>query len=92
MVDPAVIERLRIRFGLTKIQADEAIADLFPRVGMGQTEILSDAANVEAVKAAREAISPWLWILSIIGFGMTVMNTRRIARMYHVWKGRRRAA
>lgn len=52
---------------------------------MGVTTALKDASELEPVKAVREAVSPWLWIFSIISFGMAMLNTKRIARMY---KGR----
>lgn len=59
------------------------------RAGMGQDEgenILVKAANLEPVKAAREMVSPWLWVTSLVGFGMAILNTRRIAKMYTTWK------
>ncbi len=50
--------------------------------GVGQPEILKSAAEAAPVKAVREAVSPWLWVLSVVGFGLTILNTRRIARMF----------
>lgn len=44
------------------------------------------AADLAPIKAVREAISPWLWVTSLIGFGMGLMNTRRIAKMYSDWR------
>ncbi len=53
--------------------------------GMGQEEDIlakiSAAGNVQEIAAVREAVSPWLWILSCVGFVMTTMNTKRIAKM-----------
>lgn len=60
------------------------------RHGMGQDSILTQAAQFEPIKEVREAVSPWLWVLSLTGFGMTVLNTRRIARMFKGWRGKRR--
>jgi hypothetical protein len=57
--------------------------------GFGQIEILKQAAESEPVKAVRETVSPWLWALSVIGFGMAVLNTQRIAKMYRSWKEKR---
>lgn len=57
--------------------------------GVGQEEgenILVKAANLEPVKAAREMVSPWLWVTSLVGFAMAILNTRRIARMYTTWR------
>jgi len=65
------------------------------RAGMGQDEgenILVKAANLEPVKAAREMVSPWLWVTSLVGFGMAILNTRRIAKMYRGWRGKRMTA
>lgn len=59
--------------------------------GMGQEDpenILMRAADISAIKTARETVSPWLWVLSVIGFGMTLLNTRRIARMFKGWKAK----
>ncbi len=47
--------------------------------------ILTDMAKIgndPMISAVRNAISPWLWVTSLIGFGMGLMNTRRIAEMY----------
>lgn len=43
-------------------------------------------ADLAPIKAVREAISPWLWVTSLIGFGMGLMNSRRIAKMYGDWR------
>ncbi|MGH7260798.1 MAG: hypothetical protein ACREI9_08970 [Nitrospiraceae bacterium] len=44
------------------------------------------AADIAVIKTVREAVSPWLWLASLAGFGMAVMNTRRIAKMYRGWR------
>jgi len=44
------------------------------------------AADLAPIKAIREAISPWLWVTSLIGFGMGLLNSRRIAKMYGDWR------
>jgi hypothetical protein len=57
--------------------------------GVGQEEgesIIAKAANLEPIKAARELVSPWLWVTSVVGFALAILNTRRIARMYTTWK------
>ena len=55
-----------------------------PGEGMGQStvEALKQVAELEPIKAAREALSPWLWIFSLAGFGMALLNTSRIKRVY----------
>lgn len=58
--------------------------------GVGQTEVLAaarDVAEQPTVKAVREAVSPWLWVLSVISFGLAITNARRVAILFH---GRRR--
>lgn len=44
------------------------------------------AANIAPIKALREAISPWLWLFSSVGFIMGIVNYRRIGRQYRVWR------
>lgn len=63
--------------------------------GVGQsdpTSVIRQAADIEPIRKARETVSPWLWVLSVIGFGMTVLNTRRIARMFKNWKAKGKKA
>ena len=38
--------------------------------GMGQVE----------PETIQKAISPWLWVFSVAGFAMTVLNTSRVSR------------
>jgi hypothetical protein len=72
----------------------EAVRKKYPS-GLGQVEINAidqfaqqsqAAAAIAPIKAVREAISPWLWVTSLIGFAMGLMNTRRIAKMYSDWR------
>ena len=94
-MNAGLVERLRLQYGLTPEEARAALLEISPAYidgGLGNGDLLTIAAAAAPIVAAREAISPWLWILSIIGFGMTVVNTRRIARMYSRWRSRRRAA
>ncbi len=42
------------------------------------------------VGTLREAVSPWLWAFSLAGFGMTVLNTRRIAKMFGKFGGKKK--
>lgn len=53
---------------------------------------VKSAAEMAPIKAVREAISPWLWVTSVVGFGMGLLNTRRIGIMFrkHL-SGRKRA-
>lgn len=48
--------------------------------GMGQTEVM------EHIAKAKEQISPWLWVFSIAGFGMALLNTKRVSKMFKTWK------
>lgn len=36
----------------------------------------------DVVKQVQAKISPWLWILSVTGFGMALINTYRLKKMY----------
>jgi hypothetical protein len=49
------------------------------------------AAAVPIIKNIREAVSPWLWVTSLIGFGMGLLNSRRIAKMYGDWRKKKGA-
>jgi hypothetical protein len=63
--------------------------------GLGQVEVQpydvwadrsKQYAAVAPIKAMREAVTPWLWVTSLIGFGMGILNSRRIAKMYSDWR------
>jgi hypothetical protein len=40
----------------------------------------------EQLETVKAAVSPWLWVFSLVGFGMAVLNTKRIAKMYRGWR------
>lgn len=74
--------------------AVRAVQQKYPN-GLGQVDIEAvDAfaeksqavAAIAPIKAVREAITPWLWVTSLIGFGLGLLNTRRIAKMYTDWR------
>ena len=44
-----------------------------------------------AVEQARQTVTPWLWVISLLGFGMAILNTSRIAKIYGGWRAGRRA-
>ena len=76
-------------------KAQKILGHPVKRIGMGQDageDVLARLAAVEAIKAAREMVSPWLWVTSLVGFGLAILNTRRIARMYKGWRGKRASA
>lgn len=54
------------------------------RGSLGQVTVIDEAT--ELAKKGSEFVSPWLWILSGISFGMAILNTSRIKRMYQNWK------
>lgn len=70
---------------------DRAVYDVLSPAGLGQVDLLTEAAQAEPIKAVRETISPWLWILSVVGFGLAIVNTRRISKIYGSWKSGRKA-
>jgi len=66
------------------------------RTGMGDEVdqmlmTMKSAGESAPVKAVREAITPWLWVTSLVGFGMGLMNTRRISLMFTNWKNKKKA-
>ena len=66
------------------------------RAGMGEDlfapkqNILQQAAQHEVVKTVRETVSPWLWLLSIVSFGMALINRKQIATMFGNWRRKHR--
>lgn len=82
------LERLRIESGLTHEQMHEATLRACGKYlgtlgNPGTNEVVMPVAAIEQV---RQAVSPWLWVFSLVGFGMAVVNSRRIAKMYGSWK------
>lgn len=74
----------------------EAVKKKYPN-GLGQVEVNPQpldtlakesqaAAAIPIITNIREAVSPWLWVTSLIGFGMGLLNSRRIAKMYGDWR------
>lgn len=60
--------------------------------GLGQLDpgVLSRAAQYEPIRVVRESVTPWLWVLSVGGFIMAIVNTRRIAKMFSDWRRKKR--
>lgn len=48
---------------------------------------LPEEAQAIAKKVQAE-ISPWLWVLSIVSFGLGLINTHRVRKMYRSWQGK----
>lgn len=95
----SVAQRVAREYGLSPETAARVAVRAALRVdsacsGMGDDPLdtLKSASEIEAIKKAREAVSPWLWVFSLTGFGMALLNTRRIAKMYGDWSMRRRKA
>lgn len=51
-------------------------------------DLLEEAQST--VQKVGSVVSPWLWILSIGGFAMAVMNRQQIQKMYGSWKRAKR--
>lgn len=67
--------------------ASDAAVEIRRQRGLGAvTDIVKDVAEAAPVKEVRELVSPWLWVLSVISFGMAVTNYQRVSRMYGKWK------
>lgn len=73
-----------IRAGMDPEAAiDRACMECGSPSGLGQDLIQTAQADVAQVSTI---VSPWLWILSIGGFLMAVLNKHQISRMYGSWK------
>lgn len=62
--------------------------------GLGQTGdpgLLARAAELEPVRVIRQNVTPWLWVLSVTGFVMAILNTSRIDKMFKDWRRKRTA-
>ena len=57
-----------------------------------ERNVLQKVADISAVKTARETISPWLWVLSLVSFSMAMVNSRRIAVMFSNFRRRKEKA
>lgn len=60
-------------------------------LGLDPAELAKMPALQEVQKVGA-VISPWLWVTSVIGFGLALMNTGRINKMWQrhkgtLWKG-----
>jgi hypothetical protein len=84
--------RLHQELGLPIEQAARlAVRGALRASGLGQDEVfktVQTAADAGPLKQIREAVSPWLWITSLVGFGLALLNTRRITKMYQGWRRR----
>lgn len=79
-----------VKSGLDPNQAaDLACQEYYSMAGLGQDTPASQSVVstiASDVKAVGADISPYLWILSIVGFIMGVVNKAEISRMYGSWK------
>lgn len=65
--------------------ADLACQEYYSMAGLGQGQSLLTTVESD-VKTVGADISPYLWILSVVGFLMGVMNKAEISKMYGSWK------
>jgi len=91
-----------IASGMPKQQAVDvsvrALCDLVEsrETGLGQQPLTflspaSPESAPEPVRKIQEIISPWLWIFSVVGFGLAILNTQRISRIYGGWRAGKKA-
>jgi len=52
-------------------------------------DVIADAETL--AKEGQRIISPWLWVTSLLGFGLAILNAQRIAKMYGSWRAGKRA-
>lgn len=81
--------------GITLDEATQAVALALANVesGLGveptsnlfAAEQKLDTSPSSAIKAIGQSVSPWLWVVSLISFGMALLNTHRVTRLYKKW-------
>lgn len=80
---------LLIQQGMSREDAiavvSEAIIEVLQPEGLGQA-FAERIAKVETIEKAKEFISPWLWVFSIVGFGLALLNTRRVSLMFRKFR------
>ncbi len=94
-----------VRQGIPRVQAVASVQRAISRLwaekpsysGLGDAadDVLTNlktAGEAAPIKAVRDAVTPWLFAMSLVGFGMGIMNTRRISMMFENWKKKRRTA
>ncbi len=67
-------------------------AGMGEEVDEGGDDPLGKLTSSPEFQEAREKIQPWIWVLSIFGFGMALINTHRIKKIFKSWKGARHYA
>lgn len=74
--------------GVDPDQAVEWATDLAikkaKRGNLGEVKIVEDVETL--ARKGQEVIGPFLWIISIISFGMAIVNADRIRKIYGSWK------
>lgn len=65
--------------------------------GMGAPAAPTIILNAEdgpngIIAEVKAQVSPWLWVLSVVSFGMALANARKIQKMFGEWKRRRQPA
>jgi hypothetical protein len=79
-------------------QACIAAGRVLSRSGMGEAApepklILNAQDGPNGIIAeVRANVSPWLWVLSVVSFGMALVNAKKISKMFGDWKRRRQPA
>ena len=61
-------------------------------VDEGKPSPLDSFSQKPEFKQMREKVTPWLWVFSMFGFGMAMLNTYRIKKIFRSWKGARQYA
>lgn len=80
----AVSRQVGRRTGL----GDELPAAAFEPALAPEKNIIQKVAEHETVAAIRATVSPWLWVTSLVSFGMALVNRKQIAVMFGKWKHR----
>lgn len=63
----------------------------FGDLGLDPNDPLSQIPALKPIQAQMEMasalVSPWLWVFSVIGFGLSMLNTKRVDTMWSRFGG-----
>lgn len=93
----AVARAVALRFQYRKRMGMAGLGDEIPLTAaevnapVDSRNVLQRVADLEPVAKIRATVSPWLWVTSVVSFGMALLNRHQIALMFSGWKRRGQA-
>jgi hypothetical protein len=78
------------RRGMADLGCDGCAGDCqgkgFGDLGLDPSDPLSQIPALKPIQAQMEMasalVSPWLWVFSVVGFGLAMLNTKRVDAMW----------